>query len=389
MSARIFIVVTAVGLVVYFGASFWGIGQSARGPEAAPPSTKSPPVTASEPARPRVRPPQVSALGRLEPKGGLLDVGGMTGDRIGKLLVSEGDEVAADAPLAELESLKLREAELKAARSALVDAQRRQPLERNYGSALVQAAEAGKQQADLLKRDRALLEAKVAVTSAALEVARADLARLIAVDGKIVSLQDREHQQLRVKQAEAEAAAAQAEIDKLTAGLTASQAQADAKLAEAKAGSARLEASLQLDLLQQQVSLAEEKLKMSEIRAPRAGRVLKILTRPGETVSPQRPVLRLGDTNQMVAVCEVYETQVWCVEPNQKATITSRALEKPLHGVVTFVGQIVAKNEVLSIDPTKAADNRVVEVLIDIQEDAEAARLVNLQVDVVIETPGQ
>jgi HlyD family secretion protein len=113
--------------------------------------------------------------------------------------------------------------------------------------------------------------------------------------------------------------------------------------------------------------------------------VLQVLTRPGEVIA-QRPVLRLGDTSQMVAVCEVYETQVWAVEPNQPATITSRALASPLNGRVTFVGQMVAKNEMFSLDPTRAADNRVVQVRVDVDEDEQAARLVNLQVDVVVST---
>ncbi len=327
----------------------------------------------------------VAALGKLEPASGIIDVGAMTGDRIATMLVHEGDEVTAGQELARLESYPLRETELAGARIALADAERRKPIELNYGQALVQAAEAGVTQAELMKRDRALLSAKIALAEAAAEVARHDLKRLQGVDTKIASQQDREHQQLRVRQAEAEAAAAKAELDKLDAGISVAKAQAAAKLAEATAGTPRLEAVLQIDLLKQNVKLAEEKLKMSVVRAPSKGRVLKIFTRPGETIA-QRPVLRMADTSQMVAVCEVYETHVNFVAAGQSVTVTSRALPTVLHGKVAYVGQMVAKNEVFGLDPVKAADKRVVEVRVDIDEDAEASRLVNLQVEVTIAT---
>lgn len=328
----------------------------------------------------------VPALGRLEPASGIIDVGAFAGDRIATLLVKEGDQVAVGQELARLESYPLRDTELSAARITLADAQRRKPIELSYGQALIQAAQAGVKQAEIMERDRALLAAKIALASAAAEVAKHDLKRLEGVDTKIASLQDREHQQLRVRQAEAEAAAAQAELDKLDGAIAVAKAQAAAKLAEATAGTPRLEAALQIDLLEQQVKLAEEKLKMSIVRAPSNGRVLKIFTRPGETIA-QKPVLRLADTSQMVAVCEVYESQVHLVQAGQATVLKNpKALPQLLHGRVSFVGQMIAKNEIFGLDPVKAADRRVVEVRIDIDEDEIASRLVNLQVDVAIET---
>ncbi len=141
---------------------------------------------------------------------------------------------------------------------------------------------------------------------------------------------------------------------------------------------------LQIDLLKQNVKLAEEKLKMSVVRAPSKGRVLKIFTRPGETIA-QRPVLRMADTSQMVAVCEVYETHVNFVAAGQSVTVTSRALPTVLHGKVAYVGQMSPRTR-SSARSVKAADKRVVEVRVDIDDDAEASRLVNLQVEVTIAT---
>jgi len=69
-------------------------------------------------------------------------------------------------------------------------------------------------------------------------------------------------------------------------------------------------------------NLAEARLRRTIIRAPRAGRILRILTYPGEAISDG--ILQMGDTRQMYVVAEVYETDVGLVKLGQPATITSR-----------------------------------------------------------------
>ncbi len=105
----------------------------------------------------------------------------------------------------------------------------------------------------------------------------------------------------------------------------------------------------------------------------------------GETIGP-RPILRLGDTDQMYATAEIYETDVHLVRAGQRARITSDALSAPLTGTVESIGTTVAKNEVVSLDPTAAADARVVLARIRLDDSSEAANLVDLQVDVLIDT---
>jgi HlyD family secretion protein len=121
------------------------------------------------------------------------------------------------------------------------------------------------------------------------------------------------------------------------------------------------------------------------VRAPRDGRILRIVTRAGETIGP-RPILELGDTDHMYATAEIYETDVRYVRPGEQATITSDALSGPLRGSVESVGSTVGKNEVVSLDPTAAADARVVLARIRLDDSREASRLVQLQVDVLIDT---
>src|SRR5262245_30514735 len=61
----------------------------------------------------------VTALGRLEPEGGVIEVGGVAGERIGQLLVREGAQVKAGQELAHLSAKPLYLAELRQAEAAL------------------------------------------------------------------------------------------------------------------------------------------------------------------------------------------------------------------------------------------------------------------------------
>ena len=86
----------------------------------------------------------------------------------------------------------------------------------------------------------------------------------------------------------------------------------------------------------------------------------------------------------MHAVAEVYETDIRRIALGQAATVSSPALAQPLDGRVVTIGNLIFKNDVLSIDPAAKVDARVVEVRIRL-DDGEAARnLTNLTVDVVI-----
>ena len=85
----------------------------------------------------------VAAEGSLEPLGGLVDVGGLPGDRLQAIHVTAGDVVTQGQELAVLESLELRQAELAYAQAALRAAEGRLPLEEQYGEALVAEARQG------------------------------------------------------------------------------------------------------------------------------------------------------------------------------------------------------------------------------------------------------
>ena len=124
------------------------------------------------------------------------------------------------------------------------------------------------------------------------------------------------------------------------------------------------------------------------MRSPRDGRVLKIHTRAGEVVSNQgEGILKLGQTDQMYVVAEVYETDIGKVRQGQRATITSDAFAEKLQGTVDQIGWEVGKQDILNTDPAAATDARVVEVKIrlDSVSSRRVAALNNLQVTVELE----
>ena len=112
--------------------------------------------------------------------------------------------------------------------------------------------------------------------------------------------------------------------------------------------------------LDQQLALAETRAKRLTLYAPIDGRVLNVRVQPGEEVGVG-PVWVLGDTSRMQRVAEIYETDIGEVSVGQSATVSSRALLKPISGRVARVGNMVFKNDVLNVDPAARADARVVE----------------------------
>lgn len=331
---------------------------------------------------------RVVALGTFVPKGGVRAVGATAGDRVKELKVSAGQQVKKDEPLAYLASYPMRLAEKQSAELALVEATKRRDIEEAYGKNLVAGAMLTVEQLKLQQFDLDAQEAAVALSKKNLEVAAGDLERmqnLTRKDSSIISPQELNHQKLLADQAHAKLASDETMLAKSRAAQAFSVKQANEQLAAAKVNSQRLLSAIDLDSLRSQIALANDRLEMAIVRAPIDGQVLEIVTHPGETIS-QDPVLRMGDTSQMYAIAEVYETQVSWIDNHQRATVTSDALDAPLMGTVDFIATTVAKNQVLSLSPTDNTDLRVVKVHVRLDNSAPAARLVNLQVRVQIDT---
>lgn len=351
--------------------------------EAAPARTEK----QQDPAVPATEPPpqEVAALGRIEPSGGVIAVGGTAGDRVRSVEVQAGDLVERGADLAILESHALRKEELVLTQRQLDDAKQQQSTELVFADSLVEEAEAALELTDLAQLDIDSQQARLTLAEASLAVAKNDLARLEGLEANLVSARDLEHQRLLVQQAEADLNSAKSALVRLQRTAGVQRRQAEAKLATAKASRGRIASAASIATMEQSVALAERKLELAVIQAPAAGRVLDIQTRAGESIGG-RPILLLANTDRMTVVAEVYEDNVRWVRPGQRASIDSDALADSLSGVVDRVGTVVAGNQASSLNPTERADIRVVEVEISLDSDGAllAAQLIHLQVDVTI-----
>lgn len=116
------------------------------------------------------------------------------------------------------------------------------------------------------------------------------------------------------------------------------------------------------------------------------GEVLYIHTRSGEVVSTDG-IVEIGQTRQMQAIAEVYQSDVSKVHLGQRVRVTSGAIPGELIGTIERVGSQVRRQTIVNTDPSANIDARVVEVhaMLDDASSQKAAKFTNLQVQVVIE----
>ncbi|MBE9108748.1 efflux RND transporter periplasmic adaptor subunit [Nodosilinea sp. LEGE 07298] len=333
---------------------------------------------------------KVVALGRVEPVSRVIDVATAESGRIDRLEVQEGDRVEQGQVLAYLDTYDVRRAERDVAASQLSEARAQLDAETRLGSSQVQEANTRVAQIDEPQQAAiAAQQAAIQSLQAELDVAEIDLARFQQLnESGAISRQELDRQRATVERLRADLANATATRQRLEQSRINDIRNAQAQVDSTRATTTRAQIASQVDSAAQSLALAEAQLARTIIRAPQAGQVLDIFAFPGEAVSPNDgPILALGDTDQMVVVAEVYETDIGLVEVGQPATITSRngAFSETLTGTVSEIGLQIAKNDVLDDDPAANADARVVEVRVRVDQSEAVAALTNLQVDVAID----
>ena len=178
------------------------------------------------------------------------------------------------------------------------------------------------------------------------------------------------------------------------ASLSPSQAEAQAARASVEAARKLLEtvqaeqatavaaAQTRVDSATAALDVARAQLALSEVRAPAAGKILSILTHPGEAVGPVG-LLLLGDTHEMEVDALVYIDDLPGVHVGQKTLTTGSALpDDGVTGQVVAITPMVAGNTLPNTDPTVFSDQPVVLVRVRLDDPAPAASLINGQVKV-------
>ena len=341
---------------------------------------------------------KVSALGRLQPSGGVISVFGLPGDRIEKLSVKQGDKVAKDTILAELASRKDRELERGLVANQLREARAQRAAIDEAGKAKIAVIDAEIVQLHSGREDDLKVQdAKIAALIQQSRVAYDGWNRLKSLEQTPVSAQDLEKSELLFRQAESELTAARAIRDKTEKGYTQNDALLKAKRSAAIAELEEAVKRVPVDSVVENLKIADRRLEATQIKAPVAGRILKVIGHEGDATGNQ-PIVQLADTDAMVALAEVYETDIheldtWLSEPPVLATITSHALGKPVTGEVQRgqITHLIARNQMFSLNPREDADRRVVEVRVDIRPDSVelASRYVGLEVQVEFQPSGK
>lgn len=312
----------------------------------------------------------ISALGRIEPEGEVIRVvpsSALGSARVSQLLVKEGDRVQQGQVLARLDIYDRALAELLAAQSQVEEQQRR-----------VEQIKAGAKQGDILAQERAIRanEANLQRLRSEYNITKVEFERYerLFKEGA-VSASTFDSFRLRAVSLQQQIAQAEQLVQQARAQLS--------SIAEVRPTDVRLaESQLQTAIIN--VRRAEVNLELSQVRAPSSGQVLKIHSKAGENVNPTEGLLELGNTQQMMVVAEIYETDIGEVQVGQRAEIISPVFAQPLTGRVAQIGLRVAKKDILGTDPAARTDARVVEARIKLNESEKAAKLTNLQVQVRI-----
>lgn len=323
----------------------------------------------SEAVKPKP-PESISALGRLEPEGEMLKVAppsALGSSRIVKLMVKEGDTVKQGQAIAILDSydrakIAVMQAEAKVGEREATLAQ----IKSGAKSGDIQA-----QQANLMARKAAKSRLSVELANAESDLRRYET---LLKDGATTEL-TRDSYAIKVKSLTEQIAQVGEEINQAQALVS--------SVSEVRSVDVEV-AQAQLNTAKADVERAKADLVLAEVQAPIDGQVIKIHAKTGEAVSMGDGLLDLGNTKQMYAVAEIYETDIGKVKVGQKAIIMSEVLNGEITGVVDRIGMRIAKNDVLGTDPAAKTDVRVIEVKIRLDDSSKIANLSNLQVKIKI-----
>jgi HlyD family secretion protein len=335
-----------------------------------------------QPVSPNKQARGVSALGRIQPSGGVISLGVTLPDILAKLLVEEGQDVKEGDMLAELAGRKERQLQLGLLDSQIKDAEQKlKDIERSGGLQLALDEWQVKQIKNQGPFDVKMQRSKVDFLKKQTEQAQTGLDLIAPLES--VSKQEKDRQEMALWQSQAELAAAEDLLQKLTVGQELNVQLAEAKLSLSKANLERARQEVPLASLKVQRELAAAHVAQTFLTAPSKGRVLRILARPGELVGAPQPIVQMADLSRMAVVAEVYETDISKVYDGQKVEITSPVdTARKMTGKVVSVGSLIGKNRVYDADPLADVDRRVIEVKILLDEPALAAGLINLQVNV-------
>jgi HlyD family secretion protein len=333
----------------------------------------------------------VTALGYLEPQGKVIKLAAPSSSsggnsRVEKLLVKQGDTVKAGQVVAILDSRDRLEASLAEAEEQVKVALSNLEVvksgakrgEINSQQAAI-ARIAAQREGDIQAQQATIARLQMEVQNAQTESQRYEM--LYTEGATNASLRDSKRLALAVAQRNLQEA--QAVINRI-------QTTRSPELNEAQSTLDRISEVRTVDIFASQaqvdraiasVQQAKAQLDLAYVRTPQAGVVLEVNTRAGELVS-SNGIVEIGQTNQMLAVLEVFEGDIVKVEKGKMVKLFGDSLPKALTGEVIEIGKRVQRQNVVNSDTSANIDARIVEVRVKLDPDSasQVRSLTNLQV---------
>ena len=252
----------------------------------------------------------VTALGRLEPSGEIIQLSvssGAEGNRLEELLVKEGDEIKRGDVIAVLDSRDRLEASLNQAREQVGVAQANlAQVKAGAKTGEIQAQQAAIARIEAERSNNIIAQsAMVSRMEAELRNAEIEYQRYQTLyeDGA-VSASEKDSKYLTLATAQEQLAEAKANLKRIESSQQKQIIEAKAtldKIAEVRPVDVAV-AQAEVRQAQAAVRTAQAELDRAYIKSPQAGKVIKILTRPGEVVSSDEGIVRIGQIEQMYAI---------------------------------------------------------------------------------------
>jgi HlyD family secretion protein len=268
----------------------------------------------------------IGALGRIEPKGGIIHLMGQTGETVAQILVKQGDVVRQGQPLAAFASKPLLEAELALAQLGLQEAR------------------------EVQGKSLSLLENQLKVARSELDLAQKSFANMDRIGADAFSVMQVDQRKNQVQTAQVKVNSASLELERL-----------------------RQESAIRLGRASEQVKLGQGKLALATLRAPGDGTILEINKGVGETCGGA-PFILLADLGAMYVTADVFEADLPHLKTGQEASVSGKALGKTIKGRVESISRLISPQ------------SKVAKVTIKLEEAEPASQLIGSEVNVSIKT---